>query len=379
MEDIRRVREVDYQRRDGGGVGAVAAKEGGAVVETEVDKAVGVRHGGEGGAVGDAGGVEAALVGGDEGCAVGPEIGGVGGRVDGENDVDVALRLDLRVQRDVLQILASVDEGQTARLRGRRGGVVETVKGVGGVVCNVVAVAVDALEDKGDKVLGYIGNVLIFDLDQELVEQRGGSAHDVACAVEAANARVGVIKDTAGEVGTQVLKGREAKGCGIPGAKLKRVEFVYRGVDRHNHIPRCSSISHQYGIWRVRIDEAVGLRNRGPRVIDPSIGGIDQLKRQCSAPVVRERGIVSGVLLVAHLVLNRFEIICTIKQLHRAPIRSFEYRVFKPPHRLAWIVHQLRNGAEVVDVYASGQPPAAAQSRKIYRGLQQSPQMTGRR
>lgn len=100
--DVRGVGEIDDQWGGGGHVGRVAAEEGGAGVEAEVDEGVLVRDVGEGGAVLDAGGVDAALVGGDQAGAVGPVVGGVGGGVDGEDDVDGAVGLDERVEGDVL-------------------------------------------------------------------------------------------------------------------------------------------------------------------------------------------------------------------------------------------------------------------------------------
>lgn len=135
------VGEVDDEGRDGGPRGevrGVAAEEGGLAVEAEVDKGVGVGHGGEGGAVGDGG--QGALVGGAQRRTVGPVEGRVGRAVDGEDDVDGALGLDERVEGDVLQILAAVDEGELAGGGTRVAAGVEPQEGVGGPLGDVVVV-----------------------------------------------------------------------------------------------------------------------------------------------------------------------------------------------------------------------------------------------
>lgn len=52
-----------------------------------------------------------------EGGAVWPVVFCVGGGVDGEDDIDVAVGLDEGVEGDVLEVFASVDEGEAGRLR----------------------------------------------------------------------------------------------------------------------------------------------------------------------------------------------------------------------------------------------------------------------
>ena len=143
VEDVGRVGDVDDERGRGGGVGGVAAEEGRAAVEPEVDEGVGVRDGGEGGAVGDW--EEAALVGGDEGGAVGP-VGHVSAGVDGEDHVYAPERLDQWLQGDVLEILAAVNQRQSAGAGTDR--IAKTEEGVGAVVGNVVVVAAKAGENR---------------------------------------------------------------------------------------------------------------------------------------------------------------------------------------------------------------------------------------
>lgn len=116
--DVGRVGEVDDQRRDVGGVGevaGVAAEEGRAGVQPKVGEGGYAGNAGEGGVVLD--GVEGAPVGGFEGCAIGPSGTRVGSRpcivcisggVDGEDYVDGALRLDERVEGNVLEVLVEL-------------------------------------------------------------------------------------------------------------------------------------------------------------------------------------------------------------------------------------------------------------------------------
>ena len=85
--------------------------------------------GGYGGAVCEIGdevgvGIEALGVGCYEGGAVWPVGICVGGVIDGEDDVDVAVGLGEGVKGDVFEIFASVYEGEAAFLRDLGGGVV---------------------------------------------------------------------------------------------------------------------------------------------------------------------------------------------------------------------------------------------------------------
>ena len=178
--DVGRVGEVDDERGGRRGVGGVAAEEGGAGVEAEVDEGVGVRDGGEGGAVGDAGGVEGALVRRDEGGAVRPVVGRVGGGVDGEDDVDGAGGLEEGMQRDVLQVFAAVDEGEGGGLGDVGGAVVEAEEGVGRVGGDVVVVFADGGEEVGEHRFEGGGDAGGVEVEEEAVEEGGGGAHYVA-------------------------------------------------------------------------------------------------------------------------------------------------------------------------------------------------------
>ena len=178
--DVGRVGDVDDERGGGGGVGGVAAEEGRAGVEAEVDEGVLVRDGGEGGAVGDTGGVEGALVGGDEGGAVRPVVGRVGGGVDGEDDVDGAGGLDEWVEGDVLQVFAAVDKGEGGGLGDDGGTVVEAEEGVGGVGGDVVVVIADIGEEVGEDGFECGGDAGGVDVEEEGIEEGRGRAHYVA-------------------------------------------------------------------------------------------------------------------------------------------------------------------------------------------------------
>lgn len=132
--NVRSVGEVDNQRRGASGarrVGAVASKEGRPGVETLVNEGVLVRDGGECGAIGNARGVQAALVGGNQSGTVRPGVVGVSRGINGEDNIDVSLGLDQWVQRDVLEILATIHDVQLFLLGVRRFRVAPLVKWVG--------------------------------------------------------------------------------------------------------------------------------------------------------------------------------------------------------------------------------------------------------
>jgi len=107
------VGDVHDERGGASDVTRVAAEEGWAGVEAEVDEGVLVGNGGEGGAVLDSV-VQRAFVGCDERGTIRPVVD-VGGRIDGEDHIDFTLRLDERVQGDVLSVLATIGESQLLR------------------------------------------------------------------------------------------------------------------------------------------------------------------------------------------------------------------------------------------------------------------------
>lgn len=255
MRDVRRVRDVDDEWSEGGGVLGVAAEEGWARVEAEVDEGVYVGNGGEGGAVAD-GGVEGALVGGDEGGAVGPEVLGVSARIDGKNDVYSANGLDERVQRDVLEILAAVHEGEFRDIGvAVRGGVVMP-EGVGGVLRDVVVILSDVFEDGSQDLSEQVRRRAV-DAEDELVEERGGGAKDVAGVVEATHARGGGGENAAVEFGTEVAGWRETIGGWVPGAHLEGVEFVDCGVEGDDYVAWRAAVGDDNGEGHLSVQEVV--------------------------------------------------------------------------------------------------------------------------
>ena len=110
FEHVRRVGDVDDQRGRGGRVAAVAAEEGRSVVQAQVDERVRVRDRGKGCPVRDVGPLwvpdafQAPLVRRDQRRTVRIEVVRVGGRVDGEDHIDVPHRLDEWVHGDVLTV-----------------------------------------------------------------------------------------------------------------------------------------------------------------------------------------------------------------------------------------------------------------------------------
>lgn len=176
VRDIGVVREV-YDEGRGGPVGrgsevrCVAAEEGGAGVEAEVDEGVYVGNGGKGCAV--AYRAEGALVGLYEGGAIWPVVGGVGAVVVCEDYVDVSGGLNQGVERDILVVEAAVNKGEG-------GGVVvdgvacwvPAVEGVGSVTCDVVVVFVKTVEDSDDCISceGWNVAITVVDLENERIE-----------------------------------------------------------------------------------------------------------------------------------------------------------------------------------------------------------------
>jgi len=135
---IRRVRNVHYQRhrcrRRNIPCAAVATKENRPIVQPRVHKSVDVRHSREIRAIGDR--EQATLVRGHEGGAVGPILADVlvqcvGAGVDREDDVYVALGLGERVEGQILEIFAAVDEGEDFRKGDFAGGWVDADEGIG--------------------------------------------------------------------------------------------------------------------------------------------------------------------------------------------------------------------------------------------------------
>lgn len=173
MVGVRGIGDVYDERRGPCLVGTITAEERRAGAETQVDEGVVVWNRREGGAVADTAAVQAALVGCNQGGAVWPEIVSVGGGVHGEDDIDMALGLDKRVQGNVLSILTAIDDVQQF-LRGvRRRVLIVFVEGVGIVRSDVVLVSVKLFQDVGENVLDETGKRSGVDLEKELVEECG--------------------------------------------------------------------------------------------------------------------------------------------------------------------------------------------------------------
>ena len=81
------------------------------IVEPQIDEGIDRRYRREGSAVLDRL-VQASLVGCDKRGAIGPIVIGIGRRVNGEDDIHIAIRLYKRIQRNVLQIFTAIDKGE---------------------------------------------------------------------------------------------------------------------------------------------------------------------------------------------------------------------------------------------------------------------------
>ncbi len=114
----------------------------------------------------------------------------VGRAVHGEDDIHLSSRLNKRVQRDVLQILATVHQCQSLGSGAQIASIVEPIERIRGVIGNVVVRFAETCQDPRNGVLEHAGYFLIADIQQELVEQRGRGPHDEAGVVEAPHARL---------------------------------------------------------------------------------------------------------------------------------------------------------------------------------------------
>ncbi|KAI9155095.1 hypothetical protein HJFPF1_07663 [Paramyrothecium foliicola] len=298
------VGDVDDERGGLGGVCDVAAEEDGPRVEAKVEESVLAGDGGE--------------AGGDGRGAVGPARLGVGGRVDGEDDVDLAVRVDKRVVRDVLQVLAAVDEGQALRVGGGVVVRVEAPEGVGGPVGNVVVVVAQGAQDARDGVddevgdaLGDVGAVGLLQVQDDLVEEGARGAEDEADVVEAGDARLVVGQLAAVEARADVLEGHVA----VQGGELEDGR-----VDGEELLAGIAGEGDDEGQRGAAVAEVVVVGDGGEGDAGPAVGGVDELVGEHAAPVVGDGALVAGVVLAldgaddldvagAHAVLDRGEVV----------------------------------------------------------------------
>ena len=223
--------EIDDERSRSCEVGGVAAKEYGPGVEPEIEKCVSAGHGGKPGAGGEGGGTKGALVRGDHGGAVRPTVC-VGGRVDGEDNVDSSLGEEMGVEGNVLAILTAVDEGEAIRFDTRIFGRVPPLEGVRRPVRNVIVLAPNAtqnfLQGRDCGLWHTIGGVTV-QLQCHLVEQAAGCAHDKPSVVEAYNADsplLAEVRNLAGvERGADIFCGSKTLQRRFERAHLPRAEL----------------------------------------------------------------------------------------------------------------------------------------------------------
>lgn len=112
-----------------GDVSGITTKEGWSSVEPKVDKGVLVRNRWESSSILDRC-VCGALIGCNQRSTVWPVVRGIGRRVNSKNDIYFTLRLNQWVQRDVLSVLTTIDQGELGRL-GDAGVVVVEIERVG--------------------------------------------------------------------------------------------------------------------------------------------------------------------------------------------------------------------------------------------------------
>lgn len=308
--DVWVVGEVDHQRREvvrrGGKVGGVAAEKGRAGVEAEVDKGVLVRHGRKAGVTADGG--AGALVGGDGGCSFGPASLRVGGRVQGEDDVDGALGMKVRVVGDVLLVLGAVDEGEIGVIVVEVGGRVEAGKGVwrpiGDVLCAFVLAGEDALESCGCKVWDVRGNIAVVLLEevQDLnVEDGRRCAQDKSRVVKALHAALIVSHLAVLKLGANIFERDPASEGWVRGAELPRVKLVDGCVCVGDGLFADTLVGQQEreGCFAVRKGAVVG--DGAICVARAAVAGVYHLVRQHAAKVIGDGGGEAGLFLVVDL------------------------------------------------------------------------------
>lgn len=307
VELVGVVGQVDNQRRLARHVGRVAAEEDGLGVESQVEERVLAGHVGEAGAVGDL--VNGSLVRGNRRRAVGPVVVGVGRRVDREDDVDLALLQEVRVVGDVLVVLATVHQRQSAVVGRWVALGVPSLERVGRPVGNVVVVVAkhsqDAGEDLDDEIgnaLGYVLALVVLEIQHDLVEERTGGAHDIAGIVEANNARLVLGQRAVVELGADVLERHVTVESRVGRAQLPGVEVEDGRVARDDGLARRAAVCHKERKRRLRILKVRVFRNGGERKAGAAVGGIDELVREHAAPVVGDGPIKASILLVVGIV-----------------------------------------------------------------------------
>ena len=103
-------------------------------------------------------------------CAVGPIIVSIGGAIDGKDDVHMSMRLNERMERYVLKILAAIDECKAPFLGIFRGGIVITVERIGRILCDIVVVLAYSTQDLGHESFGDLWNGGCINLEEKLIE-----------------------------------------------------------------------------------------------------------------------------------------------------------------------------------------------------------------
>lgn len=212
LELVRVVGQIDNQGRSVRHVGRVAAEKDGLGVEPEVEESLSAGDVGESSAVGDF--ADCTLVRGNGRGAIGPAVG-IGRRVDGKDNVDLALMQQMRVVGDVLQILATVHQSQSVVVEKGVGLVVPSLERIRRPVGNVVVVVAkrsqNTSENLDDEIGDAFGNdgvcaIVVLEVQDDLVKESAGSAHDVADIVESNKARFVFGQHTVVELGTGILE-----------------------------------------------------------------------------------------------------------------------------------------------------------------------------
>ena len=343
--DIGRVGKVDNEGRDAGilgrGIGWIAAEEGWTSVQAKVLEGGDRGDAGESGVVLD--GLEGAAVSGLQGGAVRPAGGGVfsgpglvrvSRGVNSEDNVDMAFRLDQRVEGNVLVVLASINESELGRVMVGVGCVVPLVEWVW-VVCNVVVVFADTLEhsckNRLKGTLERAARLCAVQHKQAFVKERAAGAHDEATGIEASDTLVVVVGSTSREVGAEVLHGSKTVHSRIVRSHLPGVELVDSRVGGNQKLTRSSAIGDDERHRRLCILEPLLGGDARESIFRATIGGVDKLVGESTSPVVGERGVVASTVLILDRISNGNIVSYRVENLNRSCFGALENRVLELP------------------------------------------------
>ena len=116
-------------------------------------------------------------------------------------------------------------------------------------------------------------------LDEALVEERAGSAHNIAYIIETSDAFPFGRHPAIREVGAQVLERRKGINRGIESAQFPRVDLVHGSVTIYHQFAWVATVGYEYRHGRVSGLEGGVLCDRRESVFWTAIDVVDELVR----------------------------------------------------------------------------------------------------